>query len=72
MFENTVQIVGSTCTTMQTQIPLKNYYSSSFKKKFDFGVIRNALRNTQMFNSIFLTEVKVLLKKIPFDNRMIP
>ena len=63
MFENTAQIVGSTCTTMQTQIPLKNYLSSSFKKKFDFDVIRNALRNTQIFNSIFLNDVKSIAQE---------
>ena len=72
MFESTAQIVESQFITIPTKIPLINYQRSSFQKKIDFDVIRNALRNTQMFNSIFLTEVKVLLKKIPFDNRMIP
>ena len=54
MFESTVQIVESQFIT----IPLINYQRSSFQKKIDFDVIRNALRNTQMFNSIFLTLVK--------------
>ena len=54
MFESTVQIVESQFIT----IPLINYQRSSFQKKIDFDVIRNALRNSQMFNSIFLTLVK--------------
>ena len=44
MFESTVQIVESQFIT----IPLINYQRSSFQKKIDFDVIRNALRNTQM------------------------
>ena len=58
MFESTVQIVQSQFITIPTKIPLINYQRSSFQKKIDFDVIRNALRNTQMFNSIFLTLVK--------------
>ena len=58
MFESTVQIVESQFITIPTKIPLINYQRSSFQKKIDFDVIRNALRNTQMFNSIFLTLVK--------------
>ena len=42
----------------QPKIPLINYQRSSFQKKIDFDVIQNALRNTQIFNSIFLTLVK--------------
>ena len=58
MFESTAQIVESQFITIPTKIPLINYQRSSFQKKIDFDVIRNALRNTQMFNSIFLTLVK--------------
>ena len=58
MFESTVQIVESQFITIPTKIPLINYQRSCFQKKIDFDVIRNALRNTQMFNSIFLTLVK--------------
>ena len=58
MFESTVQIVQSQFITIPTKIPLINYQRSSFQKKIYFDVIRNALRNTQMFNSIFLTLVK--------------
>ena len=58
MFESTVQIVQSQFITIPTKIPLINYQRSSFQKKIDFDVIRNALRNSQMFNSIFLTLVK--------------
>ena len=58
MFESTVQIVQSQFITIPTKIPLINYQRSSFQKKIDFDVIRNALRNTKMFNSIFLTLVK--------------
>ena len=58
MFESTVQIVQIQFITIPTKIPLINYQRSSFQKKIDFDVIRNALRNTQMFNSIFLTLVK--------------
>ena len=61
MFESTVQIVQIQFITIPTKIPLINYQRSSFQKKIDFDVIRNALRNTQMYffsNSIFLTLVK--------------
>ena len=58
MFESTVQIVQIQFITIPTKIPLINYQRSSFQKKIDFDVIRNALRNSQMFNSIFLTLVK--------------
>ena len=58
MFESTVQIVESQFITIPTKMPLINYQRSSFQKKIDFDVIRNALRNTQMFNSIFLILVK--------------
>ena len=58
MFESTAQIVESQFITIPTKIPLINYQRSSFQKKIDFDVIRNALRNTKMFNSIFLTLVK--------------
>ena len=54
MFENALQIIRGTCITMQTQIPPINYKPSSFQKKFYFDVIRNDLRNTQMFNGVFL------------------
>ena len=42
----------------EPKIPLINYQRSSFQKKIDFDVIQNALRNTQIFNSIFVTDVK--------------
>ena len=42
----------------QPKIPLMNYQRSSFQKKIDFDVIQNALRNIQIFNSIFVTDVK--------------
>ena len=58
MFESTAQIVGSQFITIPTKIPLINYQRSSFQKKIDFDVIQNALRNTQIFDSIFLTLVK--------------
>ena len=58
MFESTVQIVQIQFITIPTKIPLINYQRSSFQKKIDFDVIRNALRNSQMFNSIFLTLIK--------------
>ena len=58
MFESTAQIVGSQFITIPTKIPLINYQRSSFQKKIDFDVIQNALRNTQIFNSIFVTDVK--------------
>ena len=54
MFENALQIIRGTCITMQTQIPPIDYKPSSFQKKFYFDVIRNDLRNTQMFNGVFL------------------
>ena len=58
MFENTAQIVGSQFITIPTQVPLMNHQRSSFQKKIDFDVIQNALRNIQIFNSIFVTDVK--------------
>ena len=42
----------------QPKIPLMNHQRSSFQKKIDFDVIQNALRNIQIFNSIFVTDVK--------------
>ena len=42
----------------QPKIPLMNYQRSSFQKKIDFDVIQNALRNTQIFNRICVTDVK--------------
>ena len=63
MFESTVQIVESQFITIPTKIPLINYQRSSFQKKIDFDVIRNALRNTQIFNSIFLTDVKSIAQE---------
>ena len=42
----------------QPKIPLMNHQRSSFQKKIDFDVIQNALRNIQIFNSIFVTGVK--------------
>ena len=42
----------------QPKIPLMNHQRSSFQKKIDFDVIQNGLRNIQIFNSIFVTDVK--------------
>ena len=42
----------------QPKIPLMNHQRSSFQKKIDFDVIQNALRNIQIFNSIFVTDLK--------------
>ena len=42
----------------QPKIPLMNHQRSSFHKKIDFDVIQNGLRNIQIFNSIFVTDVK--------------
>ena len=58
MFESSAQIVGSQFITIPTKIPLINYQRSSFQKKIDFDVIQNALRNTEIFNLICVTDVK--------------
>ena len=42
----------------QPKIPLMNHQRPSFQKKIDFDVIQNGLRNIQIFNSIFVADVK--------------
>ena len=52
------KVLDASLLLSQPKIPLINYQRSSFQKKIDFDVIQNALRNTQIFNSIFVTDVK--------------
>ena len=60
MFESAAQckLLEASLLLSQPKIPLMNYQRSSFQKKIDFDVIQNALRNIQIFNSIFVTDVK--------------